>query len=342
MNTDIDTSSLPAGYEFAGRYTIERTLGIGSMGTVYLVRDNQAGTQRALKILHGDLLSDETLTKRFLREAELMKRVNHPNVVRTYDVGESDGLLFFTMELVNARSLDAIIKEEGFPISKVADLIIMSGSGLEAVHALEIVHRDMKPANILVLEDGNVKITDFGVARPSTSNLTGRQEILGTPQYMAPEIIQGHDISSSADLYSFGVILYEVVTGNPPFLHDQIPQLMWMHVRRAPTPPKEINPDVPVWLNDLILRMMAKTPAERPASISDVVALARRHSKTAIPVDPRPSAGESRPMPSPGVRVPPAAAKASGSSRRKRTSPIVPIAITVALMVAAVALIFLL
>jgi eukaryotic-like serine/threonine-protein kinase len=269
---DVDSSNLPAGYMFVDRYEVIQQLGTGAMGAVYLVKDSLLdGAERALKILHADLTRDEMVTKRFLREAQLMQTVSHPNVVRVFEVAHQGGLLYFTMEFVRGKPLDDLIAQKALKKDKLYNFILQLCEGLDAIHASDIIHRDLKPANILILDNGSVKITDFGVARPGSSNLTAHKEILGTPQYMAPEIIQGHDLTASVDLYSLGIILFEVCTGEVPFLHESAAQLMWMQVRRAPAQPKDINPAVPQWLNDLIGRLLAKTANDRPRTVREVI-----------------------------------------------------------------------
>lgn len=266
----------------AGRYKVVRTIGSGAMGRVYLVQDIQNdNVERALKILHPDLLRDNLATERFLREAKVMQTVKHPNVVRTLEVAQHRQQLFYTMEFVPGRSLEDVMAAEGFSYDRAIQLILEVASGLEAVHAAHVIHRDLKPSNILILDNGAVKITDFGVAKTFGSKLTGNQDIIGTPVYMAPEVVKGgEELTAAADLYSFGCILYEVLTGGPPF-RGYPAEVLAKHVNELPKAPKLDRNGVPGWLNDLVMKLLAKSPADRPRSAREVVNVVQFHRKEA-------------------------------------------------------------
>lgn len=267
-----ENNQLPQGFVVAGRYTIERCIGAGGMGAVYLVHDSFLdGAPIAMKILHPDLVQDDKQTQRFLREVQLMRRVDHPNVVRTFDVGSDGEIVYFTMEYVPSRPLESFVEGQQFPVKLIKSLILQVCSGLQAIHKAGIIHRDMKPANVLVLEDWQVKITDFGVARPEHSELTAHNEIIGSALYIAPEVWIGTKISHSIDLYSFGVVLYEITTGVVPFDGDSPAALMRMHIEFKPSPPKELNSQIPPWLNKLILKMLSKAPEERPRDAQEII-----------------------------------------------------------------------
>lgn len=256
---------LPQGHLVNGRFEIERALGIGGMGAVYLARDTiLEGSRVALKVLHSHLINNEDLYRRFLREVKLMHQVNHPNVVRTYDIGNDGTTAYFTMEFVQGAAFEKIIKKGPMPIKEALKIIQQVCDGLQAVHDCNIVHRDLKPANIMVLNDGLVKITDFGVARPETSDLTEHDSLIGTMAYMAPEIMLGKETTSSVDIYSLGVIMYLALTGEVPFRAETPAQLVMMHVKKTPVPPRKLRPEIPNWVNRLILSMLAKTVKERP------------------------------------------------------------------------------
>lgn len=264
--------TLPAGSLVAGRYRIEKTLGTGGMGSVYLAADEVLdGEKVAIKILHPDLIGEERQTQRFLREVQLMRRVNHPNVVRTFDFGTDDSAVYFTMEYVPGQPLEDMIQSQDLPLEAIPHLIEQICLGLEAIHAANIIHRDLKPANIIVLDDGTAKITDFGVARPEYSNLTAHNEIIGSALYIAPEVWLGTELTHRVDLYSLGVLLYELTTGVLPFEGDSTAALMRLHLEYEPPPPKSLNADIPVWLNKLILRLISKPAHDRPEDARAVI-----------------------------------------------------------------------
>lgn len=272
-----ESTELPAGHIIAGRYEIEACLGSGGMGSVYSARDSVLnGEKVAIKVLHPDLIADQKQTQRFLREVQLMRRVSHKNVVRTFDVGSDiNDVVYFTMEFVPGRPLEDFIQEQNFPRDSLAMLIIQVCEGLDAIHKAGIIHRDLKPANIMVLQDGSIKITDFGVARPEYSDLTAHNEIIGSALYIAPEIWLGTKLTGSVDLYSLGVLLYELTTGILPFDGDSPAALMRMHLEFEPPAPKDLNASLPPWLNKLILNLLRKSAAERPRDAREVIEYVR-------------------------------------------------------------------
>lgn len=263
---------LASGTLIAERYLVERSLGSGGMGAVYLVSDQfQNNEPVAMKVLHPDLVMDDRQTQRFMREVQLMRRVEQKNVVRTFDVGSDEEVVYFTMEYVPGKPLESFIEEQNFPPSQLGNLIIQVCSGLEAIHRAGIIHRDLKPANIMVLEDFSAKITDFGVARPEYSELTAHNEIIGSALYIAPEIWLGTKLTPSADLYSLGVLLYELTTGVLPFDGDTPAALMRMHLEYKPAPPKQLNSKLQPWLSKLILWLLEKSAEDRPADAREVI-----------------------------------------------------------------------
>ena len=265
-------ASLDQGELFANRYRIEKLLGRGGMGDVYLVKDTVLADEVvALKILHHELCRDENHVKRFLREVQLTRRVTHHNIVRTFDVGQEKGQLYFTMEYAEGLTLKQRIRSEKLDPIEVAHLLIEISYGLSAIHEMDIVHRDLKPGNIIVREDGSIKITDFGVARPGVSDMTNHNEVVGSTAYMAPEVWIGRDITPKADLYALGVLSYELVTSQLPFTGDSPPELMCKHLEAQPIPPVNLRSDLPVWLNALILKLLEKDPENRPADALEVI-----------------------------------------------------------------------
>ncbi len=275
MELSNEEEILETGRVVAKRYTIERLLGSGGMGSVYVATDKILGGQQiALKVLHGELVRDESLVRRFLREVELMHKVNHENVVRTFDVGIDGSIVFFTMEFVVGTPLDSLIDSHppNHPMDPklIANIGRLMARGLTAIHAADILHRDLKPQNVLILENGSPKITDFGVARTSDSKLTQHREILGSIHYMAPEIWLGQPLTASVDLYALGVILFEMTTGQLPFDGEEPARLMWMHAKQPPKQPRAIRPDTPNWLNQVIVSLLQKSPEGRPKSAHEL------------------------------------------------------------------------
>ena len=273
-----ERETLSPGDILASRYEVVRPLGSGGMGCVYLAHDKVLGGEKvALKVLHSDYAREQKHTKRFLREVQLMHKVNHPNVVRTYDVGSQDGMIYFTMEYVPGRSLADQIDYHELKKESIPNMMLQIANGLAAIHSAGIIHRDLKPGNIILLEEGGVKITDFGVARPEVSKLTAPNEIIGSTAYMAPEVWLGKDLSTSIDLYSLGVILYELLTGEVPFDGNTPASVMRLHLDVAPVPPKDIDRNTPLWLNKLALKLLGKSPKQRPANAEEIIEYVKRH-----------------------------------------------------------------
>lgn len=263
---------------FAGRYRLLRRLGRGGMGAVYLVEDSMlGGEQVALKLLHEELCKNEKHTQRFLREVRLTRKVTHPSVVRTFDAGNHDGRLFFTMEYAQGQTL----KEQllGGPIepAQVAKIIREICKGLYAIHAAEIVHRDLKPGNVIMTPDGFIKITDFGIAKPGSSDLTSHNEVIGSIPYMAPEVWVGRGVGTQADIYSLGIVAYEMLVGTVPFEGDSPAELMCKHLESKPIPLTELSAVIPNWLADLVLRMLEKEPSDRPQGAEEIVQVINFH-----------------------------------------------------------------
>lgn len=264
-------TEVPLGQLFAGRYIVHKLLGDGGMGKVYLVSDTLLGNEEiALKILHHDLCRDEKQTKRFLREVQLTRKVSHPNIVRTFDVGTCNGALYFTMEYAPGLTLKDKLAGGALGYQETALLLAQICRGLSAIHELGIIHRDLKPGNVIVSPQGQVKITDFGVARTSLSDVTAHNEVVGSVAYMSPEVWTGKDIGPSADIYSLGVLAYEAVTGALPFEASTAAELMFKHLELKPASPLEKAPRLPFWFVALVMRMLQKTPQQRPQSATEI------------------------------------------------------------------------
>jgi serine/threonine protein kinase len=256
----------------AERYRLGRLLGKGGMGEVYLAVDlTLNNSEVALKILDADLCHDERHVKRFTREMQLTRDIVSPHVVRTFDLGKHGDRLFITMEYLSGETLDQSI-ETGIEISLLVDLLRQIALGLQAIHDGGIVHRDLKPANIMVTAQGVVKITDFGVARPQISALTAHSEVIGSAQYLAPEAWTGAEPGPTFDIYAFGVLAYQMVTGVLPIDGGAPAELMFKHMRSQIVPPIELRKSCPLWLSQLIVRMLAKAPDGRPGSAAEIVA----------------------------------------------------------------------
>lgn len=262
---------------------IERPLGQGGMATVYLALDEELDRPVALKILADNLAGDATFRDRFEREARLAARLSHPNVVRIFDVGESDGRPFIVMEYVEGDTLaDELGRHGPLPPERAVDLALQICSGLEAAHASGLVHRDVKPRNLLLRPDGVLKIADFGIARAAESTrLTEIGTILGTAAYLAPEQAEGVEATPAADLYSVGAVLYELLTGRVPFTATSLVELLAKQ-QAGPPPPMA---GIPGWLELAVIRCLEPNPSERPASAGELAGELAQGSAPAIPLE---------------------------------------------------------
>lgn len=267
-------SALGQGSRLAGRFVIERRLGGGGMGTVYLARDETLGEPVAVKVLREGFASDANVAERFRREVSVARRIVHPNVVRLYDVGDEAGTLFLSMEYVDGESLAERIRRRGpLPLPDVAQLAAQLCDGLIAAHAAGVVHRDLKPANILVRPDGHAKIIDFGVAKlAELEGMTATNLILGTPEYMAPEQVRGRAVEPRTDLYAVGAVLYEALAGRPPFRGDSAIAVGFAVCTSSPTALGELRHDVPEAWQAFVHKALEKEPAARFASAEAMLA----------------------------------------------------------------------
>jgi serine/threonine protein kinase len=268
---------LVIGARFAGRYDIEGVLGEGGMGIVYRAYDQEIGETIALKALRPELGNlDPTLLDRFKQELRLARRITHRNVVRTYDLGEVSGVYYITMEYVRGTALSTLIREAG-KLDVPAALTIGKQlcRALEVAHEEGIVHRDIKPQNLLVEPSGFLKVMDFGIARLAERGggvgLTTVGVVMGTPQYMAPEQIFGEAVDGRTDLYATGAVLFECVVGRPVFEASSVVALVSRHLEGDLPDPSTLNPDVPPELSRIILRALARQPADRWATAADLL-----------------------------------------------------------------------
>jgi serine/threonine-protein kinase len=270
-----------AGEVFAGRYEIRGVLGRGGMGVVYRARDRQLDEDVALKVLRADVLRDDpALLDRFKQEIKLARRITHRNVLRTHDFGEAGGTPYISMEYLEGVTLKDLIRNRGaLPLGIGLRVAKQACQGLEAAHHTGVVHRDIKPQNMLILpETGELKIMDFGISRVSemkgaeAAGLTGTGMVMGTPDYMPPEQAQGKTADFRADIYSLGVVLFEVFTGRLPFDGAGAMDVVIAHIQKAPPAPRTLNPSVPAELEAVILRCLQKAPDQRYARIEDLLA----------------------------------------------------------------------
>lgn len=270
--------SLNSAIPFAGRYILKKQLGSGGMGSVYLAVDSMLGDEEiAIKVLHAELCKNEKHTKRFLREVQLTRKVTHPNVVRTFDAGRENGRLFFTMEYAPGVTLKEKLAANPIEPTEVASILREIAKGLYAIHQADIIHRDLKPGNVILTPDGFVKITDFGVAKPGVSDLTGHNEIIGSIPYMAPEVWVGRNVGPLADVYALGVLAFEMLTGVLPFDGDSPAEMMCKHLETRPVSPCDLAPGIPHWLNELVLQMLEKDQDRRPAGAEAIVKTINHH-----------------------------------------------------------------
>ncbi len=249
-----------------GRYRIVSELGRGGMGMVYQGHDPQIDRMVALKVLREDRLTTEDFVQRFLKEATAIGRLSHPGIVTVYDVGQDHGTIYIAMEFLEGQSVDELVKAGTLSLPEIVDMGIQIANALHYAHERGIVHRDIKPPNIIYTPEKTIKVTDFGIAHiddPDRQQMTRAGEILGTPVYMAPEQVLGQAVDGRSDLYSLGVILYELSTGRRPFQGENLAAVFHAITQDDPLPPDQLNPDIPPAFSQLILKSMAKNPADR-------------------------------------------------------------------------------
>jgi serine/threonine-protein kinase len=249
---------------FDGRYRILRKLGSGGMANVYLAEDQELGRRVAIKILNERHANDDQFVERFRREAKNAAGLSHPNIVSIYDRGEAEGTYYIAMEFLDGRSLKELIVSRGpAPVSVAIDYARQILAALRFAHRNGIVHRDIKPHNVLVDSEGRLKVTDFGIARAGASQMTEAGSIIGTAQYLSPEQAKGSPVDQTSDLYSIGIVLYELLTGVVPFTGDTPVEIAMKHLSAIPDPPSEHRAEIPRELDLVVLRALAKDPRER-------------------------------------------------------------------------------
>jgi serine/threonine-protein kinase len=257
--------------ERIGRYDIVDLVGKGGMGVLYRAHDPSLERDVALKMMHLDFTLDTTARERFQREAKAVARLQHQNIVTIHELGEIDNAPYIVMELLGGRDLDQILRsDEGLTLAQKLDVVAQLCDGLAFAHDQGIVHRDIKPGNIRLLEDGTVKILDFGIAKFAQSSLTQSGTVMGTPSYMAPEQISGQPVDGRADVFSAGVLLYELLSGHRPFVGDSPTAVAYQIMHTDPHPLRDELPDLPDAVNQIVSRALQKSADERYAKARDM------------------------------------------------------------------------
>jgi eukaryotic-like serine/threonine-protein kinase len=295
------------------RYEIVETIGSGGMAIVYRARDRELERDVAIKVLPPHLVSDGELRERFQREARLVGRLSHPNIVNVYDVGEAEGRPYIVMECVDGVTLaEELARRRRFAAAEAVELVLQACDGLEHAHENGLVHRDVKPRNLLLRSDGLLKIADFGIARAvEGTQLTAEGTVLGTAVYAAPEQASGEQVTTAADIYSLGAVLYELIAGRPPFTYESLPELVLKQREGRVVSLRDSVPDVPPHVDQAVLRCLAPEPSARPPSakaLAQELAQDGGTEQTTIVARPTPARTRARSR----LRLWPAAAIAAG------------------------------
>jgi eukaryotic-like serine/threonine-protein kinase len=279
-----------------GRYELDGVVGRGGMAEVYRARDIRLDRIVAIKTLRADLARDQIFQARFRREAQSAASLNHPSIVAVYDTGEDMAtgvpVPYIVMEYVDGRTVRDLLQEDHRLLPE-RSLEIIDGvlRALEYSHQAGIVHRDIKPGNVMVTRNGDIKVMDFGIARAMSdaqATMTQTAQVIGTAQYLSPEQARGDRVDARSDLYSAGCLLYELLTGRPPFTGDSPVAIAYQHVRENPVPPSRVDPDVPAWADSIVLKAMAKSPADRYQSAAEMRADLQR-AASGMPVSAPPT-----------------------------------------------------
>ena len=263
---------LSKGQKINDRYEIVKSIGEGGMANVYLATDNILNRNVAVKVLRGDLSSDEKFIRRFQREALSVSNLSHPNIVEVYDVGEEDGQYYIVMEYIEGKTLKQLIQKRGaLTIPEVIDIMSQLTDGLTHAHDAYIIHRDIKPQNIMILDNGTVKITDFGIAvAVNATQLTQTNSVMGTVHYLPPEQANGKSATVKSDIYSLGILMYELLTGSVPFKGDNAVEIALKHMKEKIPSVRKQNPLILQSVENIILKACAKNPRNRYDSVSEM------------------------------------------------------------------------
>jgi tetratricopeptide (TPR) repeat protein/TolB-like protein len=272
----VDTAAINPGSDFGPRYRIEALLGQGGMGRVYRAYDKELNRAVAIKVVRQGVMGEADALNRFKQELVLASKISHKNILRIHDLGEVDGMKFITMAYVEGQDLHQIIKDNPkLPLERVLKFATQLAEALAAAHAEDVVHRDLKPQNILLDKNDQIYISDFGLAKSFAEGAVGMTQtgaFLGTPRYMSPEQVEGKPTDGRADLYAYGLILYEMATGDVPFTGDSTLGVMYQRLREKPKSPKVANPSLPNWLVRIIMRCLEKDPADRYQNAYEILA----------------------------------------------------------------------
>lgn len=255
-----------------GRYLVDALIGVGGMANVYRVYDrSQDNKLIALKVLHEELLDQEDYVQRFIREVRILSQIQHENVIEVYDIHYEFGMVFYSMELLEGVTLEEKLFEQEYELEFTVKVLEQLSRALQVVHQAGIIHRDIKPANIFLTDDGQVKLLDFGAARGKKSEITQQGEMLGSVCYLAPEAWGETEPDQALDYYSFGIVMYELLTGDVPFDGGTPIQVMRGHLDGKVVNPRRTNRRVPRWLASLNLELLARDPSQRLTSAADIL-----------------------------------------------------------------------
>jgi beta-lactam-binding protein with PASTA domain/predicted Ser/Thr protein kinase len=297
-------SEFESGHIIDGRYRVLHRLGAGGMADVYLAKDQQLDREVALKLLHRRFAEDPGFVERFRREAQAAASLQHPNVVSVFDRGTVEGTYYIAMEYLPGRTLKRLIREEApLETNRAIDLTVQMLKAARFAHRRGVIHRDLKPHNVIVDDNDHVKVTDFGIARAGASDMTETGSIMGTAQYLSPEQAQGHAVSAPSDLYSIGIVLYEMLTGRVPFDGESPVSIALKHVSEAPVPPSQINPEIPSALEQVVMWALNKDPADRPAD-ADQFIMALEQVRDALAAPPGETTASMRAIAAGGALIP--------------------------------------
>lgn len=268
------------GQVIQGRYRVLRTISTGGLGTVYLAEQLSSGQKVAVKMLLGQYTRDEEFIRRFRHEAQQAASLSHPRVATIYESGQvENGGLFIAMEYVAGKTLKEVIREGVLPVGRAVALGIQIAEALQAAHKAGIIHRDVKPENIVVREGDDIKLMDLGIARPrdaeTRTRMTGTGMFVGTPEYLAPEQIEGGEITERTDLYAWGIVFYEMLTGEVPFSAPTPEVMLAKHLQEIPQPVRKLRQDVPATVERVVMQALEKKPRNRQPNMGEVIAQLR-------------------------------------------------------------------